>query len=339
MGKMPHSNEVIKYIDEVIGSQPLEQPVEENSLKRLPFLISALYSIRLLSINDRRFILAEAKNSYSTPAQLAKHAELLQKAFNENVAFVFSSLPAYLRQRYVQKGIAFIVPETHLFMPFLAMDFRTKARKNVPISEDDGALLSIPSQVILLYHLQSKSLSGWTMGRLAKQFDYSVMTFSRAIKELVQKDLCTVERLGTGKILHFTLSGVALWEKALRYLQSPVKSVRFAHLIAPNTSGFIAAGISALSQYTMPADDSVATVAASNNHWRRALSAGKMSELPFPDEGGVKVELWKYTPDLSDKGSTAVDRLSLYLSLKDDSDERVQSALTELLKGVQWSKG
>jgi len=31
-----------------------------------------------------------------------------------------------------------------------------------------------------------------------------------------------------------------------------------------------------------------------------------------------------------------VDRLSLYLTLKDDCDERVEAALVELLEGVKW---
>ena len=31
-----------------------------------------------------------------------------------------------------------------------------------------------------------------------------------------------------------------------------------------------------------------------------------------------------------------VDRLSLYLSLRDDPDERVQGALEDMLEGVKW---
>ena len=48
----------------------------------------------------------------------------------------------------------------------------------------------------------------------------------------------------------------------------------------------------------------------------------------------VLLQLWIYSPALF--GNNTVDPLSLYLSLKDDPDERVQIALDELMKGIKW---
>lgn len=53
----------------------------------------------------------------------------------------------------------------------------------------------------------------------------------------------------------------------------------------------------------------------------------------FEEESTCKVELWNYSPKLLAK-EKSVDKLSLYLSLKDSSDERVQDARKELLKDV-----
>ncbi|MEI8121955.1 MAG: hypothetical protein WCI20_07870 [bacterium] len=43
----------------------------------------------------------------------------------------------------------------------------------------------------------------------------------------------------------------------------------------------------------------------------------------------------RYRPEILSDGPT-VDRLSLYLSLREEHDERVQSALKELLESVRW---
>jgi hypothetical protein len=47
------------------------------------------------------------------------------------------------------------------------------------------------------------------------------------------------------------------------------------------------------------------------------------------------VEVWRYDPRLLSKTET-VDKLSLYLSLKDNEDERVQIELENLMNEIQW---
>jgi hypothetical protein len=49
----------------------------------------------------------------------------------------------------------------------------------------------------------------------------------------------------------------------------------------------------------------------------------------------MEIEIWKYDPELlARKG--VVDPLSLYLSLKNIKDERVEMALDTLLEKFQW---
>ena len=45
--------------------------------------------------------------------------------------------------------------------------------------------------------------------------------------------------------------------------------------------------------------------------------------------------MWHY-PTTLDRGSPAVDPLSLILSLRDDPDERVQMAVDELEESLPW---
>ena len=45
------------------------------------------------------------------------------------------------------------------------------------------------------------------------------------------------------------------------------------------------------------------------------------------------MELWKYRPIFKDG---IVDKLSLFLALKDNPDPRVQSELSDMMETVEW---
>lgn len=53
------------------------------------------------------------------------------------------------------------------------------------------------------------------------------------------------------------------------------------------------------------------------------------------DPAGVEVETWAYDPGALTRGDV-VDKLSLYLSLRDHPDERVGIAAAELLETFEW---
>jgi hypothetical protein len=47
------------------------------------------------------------------------------------------------------------------------------------------------------------------------------------------------------------------------------------------------------------------------------------------------VERWRYPPEGA-AAQGAVDPLSLYLSLRDSKDERIQLALQEIMRQITW---
>jgi hypothetical protein len=55
-----------------------------------------------------------------------------------------------------------------------------------------------------------------------------------------------------------------------------------------------------------------------------------------PYEGKYALEVWKYKPLSMVSGSTAVDPLSLYLSFENNSDERIEMALDQILSKYLW---
>ena len=57
--------------------------------------------------------------------------------------------------------------------------------------------------------------------------------------------------------------------------------------------------------------------------------------LPYPERKSVIIEIWRYLPGLLSE-TNVVDPLSLYLSMKDIEDERIESSLLELLDKTGW---
>ena len=77
--------------------------------------------------------------------------------------------------------------------------------------------------------------------------------------------------------------------------------------------------------------------------------SGEVMVAPDLDKAISTVELWNYNPKFVNstdtdtqagngelKRSQLVDKLSLYLSMKDDPDERVQGELKKMMESVLW---
>ena len=83
------------------------------------------------------------------------------------------------------------------------------------------------------------------------------------------------------------------------------------------------------------ADDLIPTYVIRDREYRKLLETGDIVGCHGPDEAKAKIEVWFYTPKLL-AVDYRVDRLSLYLTLRNSPDERVIKALRQILGGVQW---
>jgi hypothetical protein len=84
---------------------------------------------------------------------------------------------------------------------------------------------------------------------------------------------------------------------------------------------------------TMTEDDALPTWALPHHAYRQMLINGIFREVSGPEDANLRVEAWKYDPRFLSDGS-CVDPLSLVLSLRGDSDDRVQQQLQTLLNGA-----
>ncbi len=327
---------LVKYLDEIGARVTVPKPAPE-ALKLLPVFLGELYEVFRANLfnRDYSFLVSRGLNQ-ATPAEIEKHFEVARAALGGNIAFVFLTLPTFDRKRLIQRRIPFVVPGRQAYLPIAVIDLRESPTGGQRSPSGPKERLSAPSQVLILYHLQVKTDSAdWPLGKWADVLGYSRTTLTRVCKELSSVSLCRTVARGRHVTLVFPHERRKLWESARPYLTSPVRTREWA-IIQDKNLPLHEAGMTALAKLTMigPGHDPV--FAMSSAAFEAARENRRLVQSDFPNEDTVRIERWKYAPGLLSPNSRLVDRLSLFLSLQDEPDERTQAALAELLEQMQW---
>ena len=328
---MPTDTSLASYIELVSGTRPRLENVPKHETSNLPLFLRERYQFLRAALYGRQlyFAIEKTKPGELSVPKYASEAELLKKRLSADVILIFEQLPSYLRNRFVKQGVPFIVPGTQMFLPTLMIDLRehfSKADMRIP------GKLSPTSQVVVLYHILKAPLPPEPLVRLAKRLGYSAMAMSKAQKELLAAKLCRVERAGRTILLRFELRGKDLWQKAEPLLATPVKRTYWVRWGQPRPRA-VNAGVTALSQVSMLTDEQLPTCAMRDKDVVSALSKGKIVPCEGREEAQARMEAWKYDPWLLAENGTA-DRCSLYLSLRNNADERIQKEIQFLIEGL-----
>lgn len=110
--------------------------------------------------------------------------------------------------------------------------------------------------------------------------------------------------------------GYELWDKALPYLISPIEKTIKVNTLPTNT---LLSG-----KYII-----------SDNNKTFAISKDVSKDISEDINGQFTVDIWKYNPMILSKDKKHVDYLSLYLSLKDNTDKESSSIANKLIKEVK----
>jgi DNA-binding MarR family transcriptional regulator len=255
---------------------------------------------------------------------------LVQKKWNGEVIYIASTVSAYNRKRLIEQKVPFVVPGNQLYLPMLGIDFREHFKK----IRSKPMTISPATQVVLLYELLLGNENVYTPSGLAKRLGYAPMTLTRTFDELELAGLGEVAMEGKERILRFTEKGKNLWGKAREFLRSPVKK-RIWIEKPRDTWRDVQAGLTALAHYSMLSEPQRPVYAISQEDWKTAKQLGNFLELPEAESGAYEIEVWSYSPRRF-ADNNVVDRLSLYLSLQKNTDERVEAALEEMLRAMEW---
>jgi hypothetical protein len=150
---------------------------------------------------------------------------------------------------------------------------------------------------------------------------------TRAAKELERRQLAKIEYSGTSGIIVFAHDGRALWQWSQEVLTSPVrKTIR---TVSPPRHA-LRSGISALAERSMLVPDHSVTYAVIS------ADLNKIEKSERREYEGDYVEGWKYDPRLLAGNDGLVDPLSLYLTLRENVDPRIEEARESMLEKVLW---
>lgn len=313
------------YLREALNIQVKIYPwVNTNTL---PVFLIDSYEFYKFAIFKRSCVLMIPKEGYAlTPGLIDKHYKQVQKNCNDFIIYVQSNLSSYDRKRLVEHDIPFIIPRNQMYLPHLGIDFREHFRK---LHEEKRPFFSPATQAIVIYALVRQTEEKLTSTLLVEKLTYSLMTVNRAFAELKMAEIG--EFCQEGKERWWTFSNKrTLWDQAHSFLRSPVKK----HVWLKKRFPKIAAGLTALSQISSLAPPVLEVYAISYRQWEIWKNRG-VKELPSKDDAEIELEIWQYDPILFARDNI-VDPFSLYLSLNENQDERIESALEEMMEKIIW---
>lgn len=330
----PLARRAVTYLDEL--GLPATEPNRRRG-KALPYHLADAFELVTLEIAGQPVLLAIDQGTERSPAEIEQLMRKLDEMVETTAVYITGTLNSYDRKRLIERRVSFLVPGKQLYLPGLGMDLREHFRKPVErhqLSPSAQAML-----IAILLHTR------WTVElaatEIAEKLDYTPMTASRAARELAAAGLAELHKAPRGQIIALNQPPRETWELALPRMRSPVQRVVYAKMFAyPPPAGLgdvVYAGLSALTRRTMLAKDGPDVFACSRESW----SGWKkwVQIMPHRDEGADEVQIWSYPPTLKDwpvqgKKSSAVDPLSLYLSMQENDDPRVQLALDEMMEQV-----
>lgn len=323
---MCNNNEYIKrmttYIGAVINEDVAAKPVCKSVLDLLPMSIVGNFKLYHGQILGKNLIFVYIEDAdMITPVMTKKQLDIIQKRTGIITVLVPKHLHSYNVGRLIAQKVNFVIPDKQMFIPSLLLDLKN----DKVIDGDIKDSITPMTQCLLLYHLEVESISGKTSYELADKLSVSYASINRALRWLVTKDLIKQEGVKT-KTVQIELSGRELWDKALPMLVSPIEQIYYTD--AP-LEGQMISGVNALASYTMLNEEPKQCYAISKKDLK-VLNISTDKQF-----GQNEIQVWKYNPRMFSV-SGVVDRLSLYLSLINNEDERIQIELERLINEMSW---
>ena len=333
---------LFQYIWEILGTEIYQEAIDKKDLGMLPLFLSETYRLYHADLFNQPFILVENLNPEDfSIQQTLKHFELIKEVLNKKVVLLAQEISALNRKRLIEKGINFIVPGKQLYLPDWLIDLRENFRSEKNTGNKETLLPS--AQLIVLYRIlhrqEKKKIEELTFKELALKLSYTPMAITYAAENLKYHEICTIEGK-KGKYFKFNLEISEMWfelEKR-KLLTNPVIKKVFVDQ-KPKDTLLLLSNTSALPEYTDMNPGRQEFYAIEKKLFYDLQIQGALVNKN-DHEGKCCLEVWKYNPNILAviklNDIPVVDPLSLYLSLKNNYDERIEMALEQIIKKNIW---
>ena len=309
-----------KYLEPIFGDELLFPGGEESI--HLPFFMRR-HDLLFAQLQGITVVFAFVKADEQTPLEYLKYAKKLYEALDKPIIFVFEYIEPSKRNALIKNRVPFIIPGRQFYFPPM-LDIKEWSVKPVVLEE----FLSYSAQAVILRELLYKDVAEKSLKELAQLCNFSAMSMSNAAAELCKRNLADYSEIKRPKRILFKKHGKELWQETLPLMRTPIQKIYLNKMIPKNLP---LSGISALSCYSMLAPNSIKSYAVNKTHMKLDF---EFKEASSRDDAESILEIWHYSPFVGVKNY--VDKFSLYLSLKDSSDPRIEECLEEMMATIQW---
>lgn len=318
------------YADDAFGQRLGLVPIAPTNI---PHFLIDRYGLWQGALHGRTLVvMAVRETRQGATADYLKHRDMVRRQLGVDlVLLLLDHAPGAIRRQMVDRKIGFIAPGAQLYVPEAFLDLRERA-PTFAFAHTDR--ISPTTQLMLLAILQKVDLEGRNLTQLAETLKVSIMSISRSLDELEALQLAQAHHVGRQRRLDMRLKGRELWEAVQQDLHSPVRKIR---LVSGRINADMAplAGESALARYTMLTPPRIETRAILAASWKRIEEDLALSPATAFDDDRADLQTWTYDPGILATDGV-IDRLSLYLSVRENPDERVAQAAEELLEKFEW---
>ncbi len=317
------------YLDHAAGLSVTPKPW--CGARGLPPFLEDRYDFYEVQLRDMPCLLmVHRQGRDEPPAAVRKHVDQVHQRWDGPVVYVRREVTAYNRKRLIEQRVPFIVPGNQMYLPPAGIDLREHFRK---LRIERPHLR--PSSQAALIHMLLHAAVDFALSELASTLLYSAMTVSRALDELETAELVETYPQGRERLVRLPDAKHEVWQRAQPFLRNPVQRRRWAQVVGPRGWSGPRAGLTALAQYSNLAEPQHVVFALGSEEWRPNQQRHALREVEAAESGAIQLEIWSYSPTPF-AANGLVDRLSLYLSLRETPDERVQAAINQMMGEMPW---
>lgn len=332
------------YIEELFGFGLFIREVPRDI--SLPSYMLERYALYEAELFEKRFTLMVSYDSEEIQLRsLKKHIALLQErmAVSTEIIFVCPSMSNYGRRKFIEEGIPFIVPGMQLYVPSLGVAFSKHASKRhyklLNNWYDKNMEQSMPSSLTpsaqaVLFDLMTNGTVNRTQNEIANSIGISKMAVSRGFSLLEDLKIIKTRMVGVKNYHSFVHEGRQLWNRIEDYLIDPVERSVFIgkeSFKKLKHVELVISGESALEKISMLASPKIESYALYKKDWIKIDIEDEC--LPAIADDIVRIEIWSHPVPVTRSG---IHQIALYLAMRSNWDERIQSILDALINDYSW---
>ena len=321
------NKELEKQINIIFGIDLEIEPYDKKT--GLPRYLTSGRRIFIAKSSDVDFYIVKIHEPKDSRV-LSKEIGEYESALGGNVAFWFESLNKNYRNSFVKHHIPFVMIPTQIFLPFLGILFTKKFTNTNGVARTK---LSYNAQMLLIKLLYLPRIK-YSKADIAQRLQLNPVYVTRATKELLDMGLISEYKEGRSVFVERENSSEELFDSAKQLFVSPISKVIYVKK-NKRLQEYPIASDYALSEISMINPSDVPVYAC----WKKDELVNDVKIIDEPSwndsDDMVKLELWDYDPKKLSDGKT-VDIVSLYCSLMNNNDPRIQKEMEDILEDFEW---